>query len=194
MLALGFGNDPNEAARNAIASLRYGFDKAKHDYIAGWQESAKAHGSLKRDGLSPGDLSQASLAVLRSHESKSASGGLIASLSIPWGFSKGDNDLGGYHLVWSRDMVETAGGLLAAGAHEDARRVLAFLQRTQQPDGHWSQNMWLDGSPYWNGIQMDETALPILLVDLAHREKALADGDLDQVLADGENGGRLSGP
>ncbi len=38
--------------------------------------------------------------------------------------------------------------------------------------------MWLDGSPYWNGIQMDETALPILLVDLAHREKALADGDL----------------
>ena len=75
-------------------------------------------------------------------------------------------------------MVETAGGLLAAGAHEDARRVLSFLQRTQQPDGHWSQNMWLDGSPYWNGIQMDETALPILLVDLAHREKALADGDV----------------
>ena len=33
--------------------------------------------------------------------------------------------------------------------------------------------MWLDGSPYWNGIQMDETALPILLVDLARREKAL---------------------
>ena len=59
---------------------------------------------------------------------RQAPGGLIASLSIPWGFSKGDNDLGGYHLVWSRDMVETAGGLLAAGAHEDARRVLAFLQ------------------------------------------------------------------
>jgi glucoamylase len=38
--------------------------------------------------------------------------------------------------------------------------------------------MWLDGSPYWDGIQMDETALPILLVDLAHREKALADGDV----------------
>jgi glucoamylase len=38
--------------------------------------------------------------------------------------------------------------------------------------------MWLDGSPYWNGIQMDETALPILLVDLAHREKAVTDGDL----------------
>jgi glucoamylase len=40
--------------------------------------------------------------------------------------------------------------------------------------------MWLDGSPYWDGIQMDETALPILLVDLARREKALAAGDLEK--------------
>lgn len=178
VLAIGFGGDPEEAARNAIASLRDGFGKAKHDYIAGWQEWMKTHASLKKSELSPGDLSQISLAVLRTHESKTAPGGLIASLSIPWGFSKGDNDLGGYHLVWSRDMVETAGGLLAAGAHEDARRVLSYLQATQQPDGHWSQNMWLDGSPYWNGIQMDETALPILLVDLAHREKALAEADM----------------
>jgi glucoamylase len=38
--------------------------------------------------------------------------------------------------------------------------------------------MWLNGSPYWNEIQMDETALPILLVDLAYREKALSDADL----------------
>jgi glucoamylase len=30
--------------------------------------------------------------------------------------------------------------------------------------------MWLDGRPYWHGVQMDETALPILLVDLAVRE------------------------
>jgi glucoamylase len=29
--------------------------------------------------------------------------------------------------------------------------------------------MWLDGTPYWTGIQMDETALPILAVDLAAR-------------------------
>jgi glucoamylase len=49
------------------------------------------------------------------------------------------------------------------------------LQKTQQPDGHWSQNMWVNGSPYWDGIQMDETAMPILLVDLAFREKALDD-------------------
>ncbi len=194
VLALGFGNTPDAAARNAIASLDAGFDKAKHDYIADWREWSKAHASLKKSGRTQGDLSRISLAVLRTHESKTAPGGLIASLSIPWGFSKGDNDMGGYHLVWSRDLVEAAGGLLAAGAHEDVRRVLAYLQATQEPDGHWAQNMWSDGSPYWNGIQMDETALPILLVDLAHREGALAEGDVASVLADGAASRRLSGP
>ncbi len=178
VLALGFGKEPEEAARNATSSLHEGFEKAKACYIAGWQESIEKHSSLKNGKVGAKDLSRNSLAVLRTHESKTAPGALIASLSIPWGASHGDKDLGGYHLVWSRDMVETAGALLAVGAHEDARRVLAYLQATQQPDGHWSQNMWLDGSPYWDGIQMDETALPILLVDLAHREKALADADL----------------
>ncbi len=33
--------------------------------------------------------------------------------------------------------------------------------------------MWLDGSPYWGGIQIDETALPILLLDLAKASGAL---------------------
>ena len=179
VLALGFGSDPKEAARNAIASIHGGFKKAKTDYIGGWQKWMKTHASVMKRAPGLGDLSRISLAVLRTHESKTAPGGLIASLSIPWGFSKGDNDVGGYHLVWSRDMVETAGGLLAAGAHEDVRRVLYYLQATQQPDGHWPQNMWLDGSPYWNGIQMDETALPILLVDLARREKALTTADVN---------------
>ena len=174
-LSLGFGNDPANAARNAIATLHEGFEQAKHDYMAGWQQSIKQHSSQHNNGRSPNDLSHTSLAVLRTHESKTAPGAFIASLSIPWGSSKGDADLGGYHLVWPRDMVETAGGLLAAGAHDDARRVLFFLQKTQESDGHWAQNMWVDGKPYWDGIQMDETAMPILLADLAHREKALDD-------------------
>src|SRR6185503_13535626 len=178
VLALGFGIQPESAARNAISSLRRGFAAARKDYIAGWQGWIRTHTPPKTQAANSGDLTDISLAVLRTHESKAVPGGLIASLSIPWGFSKGDNDLGGYHLVWPRDMAETAGGLLAAGAHEDARRVLLFLQATQEADGHWPQNMWLDGSPYWNGIQMDETALPILLMDLIRREEALTRGDM----------------
>ena len=177
-LALGLGGSSQEAAQNAVASLRDGFDNLKHEYISGWQHWKKSLISTKKEPLPPGDLTPISLAVLRTHESKTASGGFIASLAIPWGSSKGDGDQGGYHLVWARDMVETAGALLAGGAHEDARRALTFLQSTQQPDGHWPQNMWVDGTPYWSGIQLDETALPILLVDLAQREKAITDADV----------------
>jgi glucoamylase len=75
-------------------------------------------------------------------------------------------------------MVQTAGGLLAARAFDDARRVLNYLMVTQEGDGHWMQNMWLDGEPYWNGVQMDQTALPIMLVDLVNRESGLTDNDL----------------
>ncbi len=178
VVALGFGNHPNEAAGNAGASLRHGFEKARHDYVSGWLHSIDVDSSLKKNGHATSGLAQRSLAVLRTHESKAAPGAVIASLSIPWGASKGDNDLGGYHLVWPRDMVETAGALLAVGAHEDARRVLSYLHKTQMPDGHWPQNMWVNGSPYWDGIQMDETALPILLVDLAHREGTLTGADV----------------
>jgi glucoamylase len=41
--------------------------------------------------------------------------------------------------------------------------------------------MWLDGRPYWPGIQMDETALPILLVDMASREKTLGPEDISRL-------------
>lgn len=119
------------------------------------------------------NLYRVSAAMIRAHDAKEFPGGVIASLSIPWGFSKGDDDLGGYHLVWPRDLVEAAGGLLAAGAHAEAIDVLDYLETTQQADGHWPQNMWLDGTPYWHGVQMDETALPILLVDVSVRAGAL---------------------
>jgi glucoamylase len=120
------------------------------------------------------------MAVLRTHESKDFLGGIIASLSVPWGFSKGDEDLGGYHLVWPRDLVETAGALLAAGASNDAVRVLRYLEATQEADGNWAQNLWLDGRPYWSGVQMDETAFPILLLDLLRREAAPGLGKLER--------------
>ncbi len=176
VLALGFGTNASEAAQRARASLLEGFEAAKSAYLADWEEWQRSLPGL--DATPPAKLYSTSMAVLRVHEAKAFPGGIIASLSIPWGFSKGDEDLGGYHLVWPRDLVETAGALLAAGAHDDALRVLRYLESTQEEDGHWSQNMWLDGTPYWEGLQMDETAFPVLLIDLLSREGALADGAL----------------
>jgi glucoamylase len=169
ILALGFGAIWAEAGQQALSSLLTSYESIRGDYVfhwKNWQNTLKKIDEKPRDR----DLYRASTAVLRSHESKDFLGGIIASLSIPWGFNKGDEDLGGYHLIWPRDLVENAGGLLAAGAHNDALRVLHYLEATQEADGHWAQNMWLDGRPYWDGLQMDETALPILLVDLLRRE------------------------
>ena len=169
ILALGFGGIWAEAGQQARSSLLTPYEQTREDYISQWHAWQM---TLKKLDAHPRqkDLYRASVAVLRTHESKDFLGGIIASLSVPWGFNKGDEDLGGYHLIWPRDLVENAGGLLAAGAHDDALRVLHYLEVTQEADGHWSQNMWLDGRPYWNGLQMDETAFPILLVDLFRRE------------------------
>jgi len=174
LLAVGFGRTAGEAAQAAMAAVDRDFDAAIEQTHREWQDWQA--GLLDLGDTAPGtrNLYRCSTTVLQSSESMSTPGGIIASLSIPWGFAKGDDDLGGYHLVWPRDLVETAGAFLAAGASDNALRVLAYLEATQLPDGHWPQNMWLNGTPYWNGIQMDEAGFPILLVDLAARVQALS--------------------
>jgi glucoamylase len=175
VLALSFGRIAGEAAWRAVASLQDGFETAIEDYVAGWE--TWQDGLIALDPPEGPSLYRVSTSMLKCHEAQSFPGGFIASLSIPWGFNKGDEDLGGYHLVWPRDLVETAGGLLAAGAAEEAREVLVYLQSTQEPDGGWPQNMWLDGTPYWHGVQMDECAFPILLADLLDRKGNPLPGD-----------------
>ncbi len=179
VIALGFGRNPQEAGQRARASIFESFETCKSRFINEWEEWQKKLFSFDKGKktLDP-KYFKISASMLKSHESKRHPGALIASLSIPWGYNRGDDDLGGYHLVWPRDMVQTAGGLLAAKAFDDARRVLTYLMITQEEDGHWTQNMWLDGSPYWSGIQMDQTALPIMLVDLVNREIKLPESDL----------------
>ena len=176
VLALGFGRTSSEAGQHARSTLMDPYDELRDHYVWHWRNWHD--GLLKLDQPArERDLYRPSASVLRSHESKDFLGGVIASLSIPWGFNKGDEDLGGYHLVWPRDLVETAGGFLAAGAEADALRVLHYLAATQEADGHWGQNFWLDGRPYWGGVQMDETAFPILLVDMLRRETRYALGE-----------------
>ncbi|WP_373331279.1 glycoside hydrolase family 15 protein [Salmonirosea aquatica] len=173
VLALGFGRNDTEAGHRAWASITDGFEEIQKRYVKEWHDWQESLISLNSPKERVGELYRISAAVLRMHESKRFPGAMIASLSIPWGFSKGDDDIGGYHLVWPRDLVESSGGLLALGADLTASRVLKYLLITQEHDGHWSQNMWLEGIPYWKGIQLDQVALPILLIELCRCHKAL---------------------
>jgi len=179
VLALGFGGIWSEAGQQARSSLLEEYANLRQHYVIHWKNWQNTLLNLD-DPKREHNLYRASTAVLRTHESKDFLGGIIASLSIPWGFNKGDEDLGGYHLIWPRDLVETAGALLAAGAVADAVRVLRYLEVTQEAAGNWAQNLWLDGRPYWSGIQMDETAFPILLLDLLRRQAPKDLGELER--------------
>ncbi len=173
VLAVGFGYDATEAGHHALASITDGFYYAKKRYIDEWNEWQSS--LIQQDNLqnNSGKLFRISAAALRIHESKSFVGGTIASMSIPWGFSKGDDDIGGYHLVWPRDLVQIAGGFLSMHSAEDAFRVINYLMVTQEADGHWPQNMWLSGQANMTGVQIDQVALPILLIDLCRANGAL---------------------
>jgi glucoamylase len=173
VFALGFGRNLHEAGQQARASLLCRFDDVAQRYSEGWlkyQKGCRTLSTKDKDGF---DLYRVSTAVLKTHESKRFPGGLIASLSLPWGEAKGDGDLGGYHVVWPRDQVEAAGAMLATDNVDAAQQTLFYLMCTQDADGHWPQNMWLDGKPYWPGLQADETAFPILLADALRRRNAL---------------------
>ena len=61
--------------------------------------------------------------------------------------------------TWSRPQPPC----LACGRTETALRALVYLACTQRPDGSFAQNFWIDGTPYWQGIQLDEVAFPIIL-------------------------------
>ncbi|MEP6644854.1 MAG: glucan 1,4-alpha-glucosidase, partial [Acidobacteriaceae bacterium] len=125
LLVVGFGGIFAEAGQQSRATLLEPYDELRSNYLRHWKSWQMS--LLKLDEpLRERDLYRSSTAMLRVHESKDFLGGVIASLSIPWGFNKGDEDLGGYHLVWPRDLVETACGLLAAGASWDALRVLRY--------------------------------------------------------------------
>jgi glucoamylase len=180
-LALGFGQTETEAAERALASLEAGFDRAWQGYVGNWADWQGGLHSLTRAGA-PHPPYRVSAAVLAAHRAADRPGAVVASLSVPWGFSKGDGDLGGYHLVWPRDLVETAGGFLAAGDAGEALAILDYLRQVQEPSGRWPQNMWLDGKPYWRGVQMDEVAFPLLLADLLHRHGHLPQQALGRYL------------
>jgi glucoamylase len=180
VLVLAFGRDHWEAGHRARASLLQGFAAARDKYLDQWKKWQKGVLPLQGSKRHSQNLYHISAAVMRTHESKQFPGAIVASLAMPWGFAQGDDDFG-YHLVWPRDMMQTVVGLLAINKLEDARRVLFYFVVTLEADGHWPQNMFLNGRPSWNGVQLDETAFVILLVGLARRERALSREALDRL-------------
>jgi glucoamylase len=176
-LGVAFGNSEHRAVANLLQALAVPFESHLTRYVDQW-ELASAHLThLERYSSDRGRLYCSSFGLLHAHEDKSFAGAIIASLSIPWGETKSDDDRGGYHLVWTRDMVNSASALLATGDRETPLRALTYLAVSQSSDGGFAQNFWVNGDAYFNGVQLDEAAFPIMLAWRLHCEGALQDFD-----------------
>ncbi len=176
-LGVAFGHALHRATSTLFQSLDTPFEELRARFLEQWRRVGRHLLPLEGFSGDGGRLYRRSCELLLAHEDKIYPGAMIASLSIPWGEAHGDEDLGGYHLVWTRDMTNSVIGLLAAGSSETAVRALIYLACAQQADGGFPQNFWVDGEPYWRGIQLDEVAFPIMLAWRLDRQGALREFD-----------------
>lgn len=177
-LVLGFGGDESSAMSAAAATLADNLDTLELTYTQQWQIYTAG---LNHQNGAVDDQYYLAAMTLRSSQDK-VNGAIVAGLCVPWGTSCGDGNRGGYHLVWARDLFKFASALIAAGDTASANNAVNYLFNLQmQADGRFPQNSFVDGHPYWNGTQMDESAMPIILawkldrLDLWDKVKKAAD-------------------
>lgn len=172
-LALAFGITEHDAISTLAQSLSIPFEEKRATFLRQWERTSRRYSGAA--AANDSTLFERSINVLLAHEDKSYPGAMIASLSIPWGDEKGDEELGGYHLVWTRDLVKSVSGLLAVNDVGTPLRALIYLAVSQREDGGFAQSFWLDGRPYARNVQLDEVAFPVLLAWRLWKERALGD-------------------
>lgn len=168
-VVLAFGSNEAEAMGVANDTLGGILDALEQVYVDEW--IAYTQGLNAQNGRADDQYYLAAM-TLKSIQDKS-NGAMIAGPGSPWGETSNDGNPGGYHLIWSRDLFKFASALIAAGDTVSANRAVDYLFNVQMQTGtsdapysrpgRFPQNSFVDGSPYWNGTQMDQTAMPIIL-------------------------------
>ena len=162
-IVIGFGNTPDQATRTADASAKKGFKSVQLEFEKGWADYVKT--IPKVDPKYQAQFNMAAM-QLKANEDKTHRGANVASLTIPWGggANANENNVGGYHLVWSRDLYHVFTAYMALGDTAAANRALDFVFNVQQkPDGSLPQNSFLDGKPFWGSLQLDEVGYPLIM-------------------------------
>ncbi|WP_087666814.1 glycoside hydrolase family 15 protein [Caballeronia humi] len=169
----------NGAMQTAASTLGDDLDGLRNQYDAAWHTYTAG---LSTQGGSADNEYYLAAMTLKTMQDKS-NGAMIAGIGTPWGETQGEGNIGGYHLVWSRDLFKFANALITAGDTATPETVVHYLFDTQQQKtdcgraeydadgcaqgfsrtGRFPQNSWVSGWPYWQGTQMDEQAMPILL-------------------------------
>jgi glucoamylase len=177
---IGFGASRQDARRAANASFT-GLDEVlrrfngEGEYV-GWEDYIASLNQLPRlaeQSTDGGKLAYASALMLKVQEDRTHAGALIASLSNPWGDTvDATNSSTGYKAVWPRDFYQVAMALLALGDTETPLAAFRYLPQVQvdaQTPGNTGATGWflqkthVDGEIEWVGVQLDQTAMPIML-------------------------------
>ncbi len=202
-IAVGYGSSHDAAMSQADGSLQEGYDSLLKKYngegaAIGWEDYLNSLPNLSAmtgataDG---GKLLYASAMVLKAMEDKQNPGALIASLSIPWGETRPANEFEtGYRAVWPRDFYQCAMALLALGDRETPRVAFEYLPQVQvrtpaitraglkiesSRPGWFLQKTHVDGSLEWVHLQMDQTAMPVMLGWKLWKNGVLSDSEIN---------------
>jgi len=169
---LGFDSVPSSRGATALAtanaSATVGFPALANEFTTTWHNylstlhtpPSSLTTTLERNVYATSEMD------LAASEDKTYVGAFVASPSMPWsgGMPDAYTAPNGYHMVWPRDLYNIATGLIADGDVAGAQRALTFLwTKMQGESGLFPQYMWVDGSNSGGGVQLDETAFPILL-------------------------------
>lgn len=178
---IGFGDSRADAESAAAGSHATGLDEVLARFNGegervGWEDYIASLDQLPRlaeQSTDGGRLAYASALMLKVQEDRTHAGALIASLSNPWGDTvDATNSSTGYKAVWPRDFYQVAMAMLALGDTETPLAAFRYLPQVQvnaQTPGNSGATGWflqkthVDGEIEWVGVQLDQTAMPIML-------------------------------
>ncbi|WP_372762850.1 glycoside hydrolase family 15 protein [Pseudoalteromonas sp.] len=195
-LALSFGNSERSSFQQGQASLARGYQAVLDNYngkgaAIGWQDYLESLAPLKNmtaQTADNGKLLYTSAMVLKAQEDKTHAGALIASLSNPWGETvSAKTGSTGYKAVWVRDFYQVAMAFMALGDTATAKTAFSYLEKVQvnsktpgnKGDTGWFlQKTHVDGELEWVGVQLDQTAMPLMLAWKLHQAGVLSNSEL----------------
>ncbi len=180
-IVLGFGEDTLASGKAATETMTRGYAKVLANFngegsAIGWEDylhSLPKLTQLSDTATDGGKLLFTSAMVLKAQEDKTHAGAFIASLSNPWGEIKSaKSSTTGYKAVWPRDFYQVAMAMLALGDRESPKVAFEYLEQVQVTEktpgykgveGWFLQKTHVDGEIEWVGVQLDQTAMPIML-------------------------------
>jgi glucoamylase len=171
-VCVAFGDTLEGAVAALFQSLSVDYEAQRRVFVHQWRRKAAGRKRLAAASRDGGELYQSSYALLLAAEDKTYQGAFVAAPATPWGQVRNDKEgRAGYHMVWTRDMVEISMGLLAAGNKRAPLRALVNLAARQEDDGGFAQTSWVNGKTFASHKQLDETAFPVLLATRLYRDQ-----------------------